>query len=114
MQTIKKHIDTTIIGKDCYDLIFEIIDKVIINNGNLEVKGKELPLKQNMTIFLATLLLIEEVNKMYSICDDKEVKDMLKKAIVKLYNRVHEGGNNEYNRSKGRNSKKYAKNRRAR
>lgn len=110
MKTIKKHIDTTIIGKASYDLIFEMIDKVIIKHGNLEVKGKELPLKQDMSIFLVTLLLIEEVNKMYSICEDKEDKDMLKRAISNLYNRVIGGGNNGRKRSKGRNSKKYNKN----
>lgn len=114
MQTIKKHIDTTIIGKDCYDLIFEIIDKVEIDNGSLEVKGKDLPLKQNITTFAVVLLLIEEVNKMYSICEKKEDKELLKRAIVKLYNRVQGGVNNGRNRNKGRNSKKYAKNRRAR
>ena len=114
MKTVKKHIDTTIIGKDCFDLIFEKIDKVIINHTNLEVNGKDEPLRQNTTIFVVALLLIEEVNKMYSICEDKEDKDTIKKAIISLYNRVKGGRNNEYNRSKGRNSKKYAKNRRAR
>ena len=110
MKTIKKHIDTTIIGKDSYDLIFEVIDKVIIKHGNLEVKGKELPLKQDMTVFLATLLLIEEVNKMYSICEDKEDKEILEKAIYRLYNRVNGGVNNGRKRNKGRNSKKCNKN----
>lgn len=111
MKTIKRHIDTTIIGKDCYDLIFEIIDKVIIDHETIEVNGKEEPLKQNSTIFIVALLLIEEVNKMYSICEDKEDKDMLKRAIIKLYKRVNGGGNNGRKRSKGRNSKKYPKNR---
>lgn len=111
MKTVKKHIDTTIIGKDFYDLIFEMIDKVIIKNGNLEVKGKEEPLKQDSAIFLITLLLIEEVNKMYSICEDKEDKYTLERAIIKLFKRVNGGGNNGRKRSKGRNSKKYPKNR---
>lgn len=114
MKMIKKHIDTTIIGKDAYNLIFEKIDKVVIDNGSLEVKGKDEPLKQDMTIFMVTLLLIEEVNKMYSICENKEDKDLLKRAIVKLYKMTNGGGNNGRNRNKGRNSKKYAKNRRAR
>lgn len=110
MKTVKRHINTTIIGKDSYDLIFEKIDKVIIKHGNLEVKGKEEPLKQDSTIFLVTLLLIEEVNKLYSICEDKEDKDMLKRAIIKLYKMANGGGKNGYKRNKGRNSKKYPKN----
>ena len=111
MKTIKKRINTTIIGKDSYDLTFEMIDKVVIKYGNLEVKGKEGPLKQDIAIFLATLLLIEEVNKMYSICEDKEDKYVLERAIIKLYERINGGGNNGRKRSKGRNSKKYPKNR---
>lgn len=114
MQTIKKHIDTTIIGKDCYDLIFEIIDKVIIEHTSLEVKGKDEPLQEDKTRFIVTLLLIEEVNKMYSICEDKDDKETLEKAIYRLYKRVNGGGKNGYKRNKGRNSKKYPKNRRAR
>ena len=111
MKTVKRHIDTTIIGKDCYDLIFEIIDKVIIDHETIEVNGKDEPLKQNVTIFVVALLLIEEVNKMYSICEDKEDKEILEKAIYKLYRRVNGGGKNGYKRSKGRNSKKHTKNR---
>ena len=110
MKTIKKSIDTTIIGKDCYDLIFEKIDKVIINHKGLEVYGKDEPLKQNSTIFIVALLLIEEVNKLYSICEDKEDKDMLKRAIIRLYQRVNGGANNGYKRNKGRSNKKYPKN----
>ena len=110
MKTVKKHINTTIIGKDSYDLTFEMIDKVIIKHGNLEVKGKDGPLIQDSAIFLATLLLIEEVNKMYSICEDKEDKAVIEKAIIKLYDRVKGGRNNGRKRSKGRNSKKYNKN----
>ena len=110
MKTVKKHIDTTIIGKDCYDLIFEVIDKVIINHKGLAVYGKDLPLKQNATVLMATLLLIEEVNKMYSICEDKEDKDFLKRGIIKLYEQVNGGGNNGRKRSERRNSKKYNKN----
>lgn len=111
MKTVKKHIDTTIIGKDCYDLIFEKIDKVIINHTNLEVNGKDEPLRQNTTIFVVALLLIEEVNKMYSICEDKEDKAVIEKAIISLYNRVKGGRNNGRKRNQGRNSKKYPKNR---
>ena len=111
MKTVKKRINTTIIGKDCYNLLFQEIDKIVIDNGSLEVKGKDEPLQKDKTIFLVTLLLIEEVNKMYSICEDKEDKDVLKRAIIKLYNRVNGGGNNERKRSKGRNNKKYPKNR---
>ena len=110
MRTVKKRINTTIIGKDSYDLTFEMIDKVVIKHGNLEVKGKEEPLKQDSAIFLVTLLLIEEVNKMYSICEDKEDKAVIEKAIIKLYDRVKGGRNNGRKRSKGRNSKKYNKN----
>lgn len=110
MKNIKRDIDTTIIGKDCFDLIFEKIDKVIINHKRLEVYGKNEPLKQDATIFVVALLLIEEVNKMYSICEDKEDKDMLKRAIYTLYKRVNGGGKNEYKRSKGRSNKKYPKN----
>ena len=110
MKTVKRHINTTIIGKDTYNLIFEIVDKVIIDSDSLEVKGKDLPLKQDSTIFVVALLLIEEVNKMYSICEDKEDKDMLKRAIIKLYNRVNGGANNGYKRNKGRTNKKYPKN----
>lgn len=110
MRTVKKHIDTTIIGKDCYDLIFEKIDKVIINHTNLEVNGKDEPLRQNTTIFVVALLLIEEVNKVYSICEDKEDKEVIEKAIYSLYKRVNGGGKNEYKRSKGRSNKKYPKN----
>ena len=87
-----------------------MIDKVIIKHGNLEVKGKDGPLIQDSAIFLATLLLIEEVNKMYSICEDKEDKAVIEKAIIKLYDRVKGGRNNGRKRSKGRNSKKYNKN----
>ena len=110
MKTVKKHIDTTIIGKDCFDLIFEKIDKVIIDHKRLEVNGKNEPLQQDTTIFVVALLLIEEVNKMYSICEDKEDKDLLKRAIVNLYNRVNGGGKNGYKRNKGRSNKKYPKN----
>lgn len=110
MKTIKRHINTTIIGKDTYDLIFEIIDKVVIDSETLEVMGKDKPLKQNATVFVVALLLIEEVNKMYSICEDKKDKDMLKKAIYKLYKIVNGGGNNGRKRNKARNSKKYNKN----
>ena len=110
MRTVKKRINTTIIGKDCFDLIFEKIDKVIIGHEAIEVNGKDGPLKQNSTIFIVALLLIEEVNKMYSICEDKEDKDMLKRAIIKLYKRVNGGANNGRKRDKGRNSKKYNKN----
>ena len=111
MRTVKKRINTTIIGKDSYDLTFEMIDKVVIKHGNLEVKGKDGPLIQDSAIFLVTLLLIEEVNKMYSICEDKEDKAVIEKAIIKLYDRVKGGRNNGRKRSKGRNSKKYPKNR---
>lgn len=110
MRTVKKRINTTIIGKDSYDLTFEMIDKIVIKHGNLEVKGKGGPLAQDSAIFLATLLLIEEVNKMYSICKNKEDKDVIEKAIIKLYDRVKGGRNNGRKRSKGRNSKKYNKN----
>lgn len=114
MKTVKKHINTTIIGKDCYDLIFEIVDKIVIDHATLEVKGKDLPLKQNMSVFVVTLLLIEEVNKMYSICEDKEDKAVIEKAIIKLYDRVKGGRNNGRKRNKGRSNKKYPKNRRNR
>lgn len=107
MKTVKRHIDTTIIGKDCFDLIFEKIDKVIIDHKRLEVNGKIEPLQQDATIFVVALLLIEEVNKLYSICEDKEDKYMLKRAINELYKRVTGGVENGY---KGRNSKKYTKN----
>lgn len=110
MKTVKKHIDTTIIGKDTYDLIFEKIDKVIIDHKRLEVNGKNEPLQQDTTIFVVALLLIEEVNKLYSICEDKDDKELIEKAIYKLYKRVNGGGNNGRKRNKGRNSKKYPKN----
>lgn len=110
MKTVKKHIDTTIIGKDSYDLIFEKIDKVIIDHKRLEVNGKNEPLQQDTTIFVVALLLIEEVNKLYSICEDKDDKELIEKAIYKLYKRVNGGGNNGRKRNKGRNSKKYPKN----
>lgn len=109
MKTIKRHIDTTIIGKDTYDLIFTKINKVIIEHNGLEIK-KDNSLDHNSVLFIATLLLIEEVNKMYSICEDKEDKDMLKRAISNLYLTVNGGGKNGRKRSKGRNSKKYTKN----
>ena len=109
MKTVKKKIVSTIIGKDTYDLIFTKIDKVIIEHNGLEIK-KDNSLDHNYVLFIATLLLIEEVNKMYSICEDKEDKDMLKRAIIKLYQRVNGGANNGYNRSKGRSNKKYPKN----
>ena len=111
MKTVKKHINTTIIGKDCYDLIFEKIDKVIIDHKRIEVNGKDEPLAQDTTIFVVTLLLIEAVNKMYSICEDKEDKAVIEKAIIKLYDRVKGGRNNGRKRNQGRNSKKYPKNR---
>lgn len=110
MKTVKKKINTTIIGKDSYDLTFEMIDKIVIKHGNLEVKGKDGPLTQDTGIFLVTLLLIEEVNKMYSICEDKEDKYTIEKAIISLYNRVKGGRNNGRKRNKGRNIKKYPKN----
>ena len=110
MKNIKRHIDTTIIGKDCFDLIFEKIDKVIIDHKRLEVNGKNEPLQQDTTIFVVALLLIEEVNKMYSICENKEDKDMIEKAIYKLYKRVNGCGNNGRKRNKGRSNKKYPKN----
>ena len=111
MQTVEKKIDSTIIGKECYDLIFTKIDKVIINHKHLESYGKDEPLCQDITIVMVALLLIEEVNKMYSICEDKEDKEILEKAIYKLYKRVNGGVKNGYKRNKGRNSKKYPKNR---
>lgn len=110
MKTVKRHIDTTIIGKDSYDLIFEKIDKVIIDHKRLEVNGKNEPLQQDTTIFVIALLLIEEVNKMYSICEDKDDKELIEKAIYKLYKRVNGGGNNGRKRNKGRSNKKYPKN----
>lgn len=110
MKTVKKHIDTTIIGKDSYDLIFEKIDKVIIDHKRLEVNGKNEPLQQDITIFVVTLLLIEEVNKLYSICEDKDDKELIEKAIYKLYKRVNGGRNNGRKRNKGRSNKKYPKN----
>ena len=110
MKMIKKSVNTSIIGVDCFDLIFEKIDKVIIAHKRLEVNGKDEPLKQDTTIFVVTLLLIEEVNKMYSICENKEDKDMIEKAIIKLYERVKGGENNGRKRNQGRNSKKYPKN----
>ena len=110
MKTVERHIDTTIIGKDCFDLIFEKIDKVIIDHKRLEVNGKNEPLQQDTTIFVIALLLIEEVNKLYSICEDKDDKELIEKAIYGLYKRVNGGGNNGRKRNKGRNSKKYPKN----
>ena len=109
MQTVEKKIDSTIIGKDCYDLIFTKIDKVIIEHNGLEVQ-KDNPLDKDCVLFIVVLLLIEEVNKMYSICEDKEDKAILEKAIYRLYQRVNGGANNGRKRSKGRNSKKYNKN----
>ena len=106
MQTVKKKIDSTIIGKDCYDLIFTKIDKVIIEHNSLEVK-KDNPLDKDCVLFIVALLLIEEVNKLYSICEDKDDKETLEKAIYKLYKRVNGGGKNEYKRNKGRSNKKY-------
>ena len=113
MQIVEKKIDSTIIGKECYDLIFTKIDKVIIEHNGLEVQ-KDNPLDKDCVLFIATLLLIEEVNKMYSICEDKEDKAILEKAIYKLYKRVNGGGNNGRKRNKGRSNKKYPKNRRTR
>lgn len=110
MKTIEKKIDSTIIGKDCYDLIFTKIDKVIIEHNSLEVQKGE-RLDHNCVLFITALLLIEEVNKMYSICEDNEDKDLLKREIIKLYKQVNGGVKNEYKRSKGRNNKKYPKNR---
>lgn len=110
MKTVKKHINTTIIGADSYDLIFEKIDKVIIDHKRLEVNGKNEPLQQDATIFVVALLLIEEVNKLYSICEDKDDKELIEKAIYKLYKRVNGGGKNGHKRNKGRNSKKHSKN----
>lgn len=110
MKTVKRHINTTIIGKDCFDLIFENIDKVIIGHETIEVNGKDEPLKQNSTIFIVALLLIEEVNKLYSICEGKDEKELIEKAIYKLYKRVNGGGNNGRKRNKGRSNKKYPKN----
>lgn len=110
MKKIKKTINSTIIGKDCFDLIFEKIDKVIIDHKRLEVNGKIEPLQQDATIFVVALLLIEEVNKLYSICEDKEDKYMLKRAINELYKRVNGGVKNGYKRNKGRSNKKYPKN----
>lgn len=107
MKTIKKKIDSTIIGKDCYDLIFTKIDKIIIEHNSLEVKKGE-RLDHNCFLFITALLLIEEVNKMYSICEEKDDKETLEKAIDRLYKRVTGGVENGY---KGRNSKKYPKNR---
>ena len=79
---------------------------MIIEHNGLEIK-KDNSLDHNCVLFIATLLLIEEVNKMYSICEDKEDKAILEKAINKLYKRVTGGVENGY---KGRNSKKYTKN----
>ena len=110
MQTVEKKIDSTIIGKECYDLIFTKIDKVVIEHNSLEVKKDEY-LDKDCVLLMATLLLIEEVNKMYSICVDKEDKYVLEKAIDRLYKRLNGGVKNEYKRNKGRNSKKYTKNR---
>lgn len=111
MKTIKKHIDKSIIGKECYDLIFEDIDKITITHKGIEIYGKDEPLNTRDSIFMATLLLIEEVNNMYSLCTDKEEKDMLKRAITMLNNLVNGGGKNGNKRNKGRNNKKYPKNR---
>lgn len=105
MKTIKKKIDSTIIGKDCYDLIFTKIDKIIIEHNGLEVKKGE-RVDYNCVLFITGLLLIEEVNKLYSICN-KEDKETLEKAIDRLYKRVTGGVENGY---KGRSNKKYPKN----
>lgn len=109
MQTIEKKINSTIIGKDCYDMIFTKIDKVIIEHNGLDVEKCKY-LDKDCVILMIVLLLIEEVNKMYSICEDKEDKDMLKRAIYKLYQRVNGGVKNGYKRNKGRSNKKYPKN----
>ena len=108
MKTIEKKIDSTIIGKECYDLIFTKIDKIIIEHNGLEVK-KDNPLDHNCVLFIVALILIEEVNKLYSICK-KEDKETLEKAIDILYKRVNGGGNNGRKRNKGRSNKKYPKN----
>ena len=81
MQTIEKKINSTIIGKDCYDMIFTKIDKVIIEHNGLDVEKCKY-LDKDCVILMIVLLLIEEVNKMYSICEDKEDKDMLKKQFI--------------------------------
>lgn len=109
MQTIEKKINSTIIGKDCYDMIFTKIDKVIIEHNGLDVEKCKY-LDKDCVILMIVLLLIEEVNKMYSICVDKEDKHVLEIAIDKLYKRVNGGGKNEYKRNKGRSNKKYPKN----
>ena len=114
MKVIKKEINNSIIGKDAYDLIFETIDKVIIEHGTISVNGKDKHLKQAATTFMVGLLLIEELNKMYSICEDEEDKDVFKQGIFMLYKRVNAvngGGKNGNKRNKGRSSKKYSKNR---
>lgn len=111
MKTIKKHVDKSIIGKECYDLIFEEIDKIIIEHSGLAIYGKDEHLNERDNIFMATMLLIEEVNNMYSLCEDKEIKDMVKRGISMLYKRVNGGGKNGNNRNKGRSNKKYSKNR---
>lgn len=111
MKTIKKHVDKSIIGKECYDLIFEDIDKITITHRGIEIYGKDEPLNTHDSIFMATMLLIEEVNNMYSLCEDKEMKDMVKRGINTLYKRVNGGGKNGNNRNKGRSNKKYPKNR---
>ena len=109
MQMIEKTIDSTIIGKDTYDLIFEIIDKVIIGHKTIEVqKGKYLD--KDCALFIVALLLIEEVNKFYSMCEDKDDKATLEKAIYRLYKRVNGGANNGRKRSERRSNKKYSKN----
>lgn len=113
MQTVEKKINSTIIGKDCYDMIFTKIDKVIIEHNSLEVHKGEY-LDEDCVLLMVVLLLLEEANKLYSICEDKEDKAILEKAIYRLYQRVNGGGKNGYKRNKGRNSKKYPKNRRTR
>ena len=110
MKTIEKKIDSTIIGKNTYDFIFTKIKKVEIKHKHLETYGKDEPLCQDSTVLMVTLLLIEEVNKMYSICEDKEAKYVLERAIIKLYQRINGGGNNGRKRNKGRSNKKYNKN----
>lgn len=109
MQTIEKKINSTIIGKDCYDMIFTKIDKVIIEHNGLEVEKCKY-LDKDCVILMVVLLLLEEANKLYSICEDKDDKETLEKAIYKLYKRVNGGGKNEYKRNKGRSNKKYPKN----
>lgn len=106
MKTIKKKIVSTIIGKDCYDLIFTKINKIIIEHNGLEIQ-KDNQLDKDSVLFITALLLIEEVNKIYSICEEKDDKETLEKAIDMLYKRASGGVKSGY---KGRSNKKYPKN----